>query len=132
MREEAENRLAWSQVHGIVQGAAGVAYVDLSPAVGHCYRVLAVYGTHDDNAASRDCLFALQQGSGLAMRDLFTARSDAIGVKLHLYSLCYFQAPLILRYGQTLRYGVAAIAAGKIASMIYTIEDQLGHEVYID
>jgi hypothetical protein len=132
MREEAENRLAWVQVHNIVQGTAGVAYVDLTPAVGHCYRILAAYGSHDDNAAARDCLFALQQGSGLAMRDLFTARSDAIGVKMHLYSLCYFQEPLILRYGQTLRYAVGAIGAGKIASMVYTIEDQRGHEVYID
>jgi hypothetical protein len=125
-----DDRLGWLQYHDIVFDAAH-AYVDWITPVGCVDKIIAAYGFHNDVAA-RNCLFALQQGAGLAMRDITTPVLLASGAYSHLYTEWTGRLPLILRAGHTLRFGVSALGGGKTASMIVTFERQKGHETYID
>lgn len=130
MNTENDQKLKWIQMTDAVEDAVN-DYVDFSAPLGYVRRILAAYGYHDDVAA-RDCMFAIQQGAGVAMRDLFTAVSIAASVKQHLYSNCFFQEPITLRQDQKLRFVVGSLGAGKKAIMVVCYEEQRGHELYID
>lgn len=104
-----------------------MAYVDYNPAAGFAERVCFATGWHDDNAAARDCSWAIIRGGGFT---LMTAISTAYNVYRQLYQDTYWRQPLILRPGITLRFNVVGIAAGKFANINIFTEQLAGDDTY--
>jgi hypothetical protein len=123
------NRLLARQRLFVVTNAVQ-AYVDLTPPVGSAYEVVWASGSHDEGAPL-NCLWALEAPAGGTFRDLCNTFALASATLSQFYASCYFQAPLVLRYGMSLRFATALKTAGKIAIITVDVNEWLGETPYV-
>lgn len=123
-----EDRLECKQRRILVAIATAVVYADVAPAQGQAWIIRHAYGWHDDDAGPLQCLWALDMGAGF--RDLCNAAGLALNVFNHLYTSVPCQGPLVLRFGQTLRFNAAAKANGHNVVIEMVIDEIVGEETY--
>jgi hypothetical protein len=114
----------------VIQSEPTAVYADITPLVGQAWQIIAGYGYHDEGAPLT-CLWALDSGDGSGFRDLCLGAALASGVYRHVYADVPCQLPLILRFGQTLRWNCAAKTPTKHAVIVLVIDEIVGETPYV-
>lgn len=109
-------------------GGAGSVTVDLTPPLGCRYLIQAAVGDHN-HAGAVNCQWVLIRAPIPTILLLDAVQAITTGVMSSLYNRCNFAHPLILRYGDTLRYS-ALVGAGELVTIHAVYLKLSGEEAY--
>lgn len=110
-----------------VTGAAAATYVSTGPAMGETWEILHAEGHHDDPAGTTDTYWAMVH-SGETFQ-ISEKENKAQWARSYLYDR-YKGQPLVLRYGDYLRFYGSITAAGKKYLMEIHYESRRGELGY--
>lgn len=114
---------------GTITGSAASTYVALTPSAGQTYKVIHAEAHTDDPANATDTYWAVYQG-GTAWQ-ISEKENKNQWARSYLYARAYYlPAPIVLHYGDSLRFYGSVTAAGKHYCMEYAIERRTGELGY--
>jgi hypothetical protein len=127
-------------INGYAEGPAGNTQCDLIVPQGYIYQILFAKGRHSDNTAARVCHFEILDllGGVVSLGSKSITNSESIPLYINDPSTNPLTTPFnlgwtgsyFLTYGSTIRFTVAAIAAGKQAFIDYVVRRIRGVEYW--
>jgi hypothetical protein len=104
-----------------------LVYVEYAPPIGTAIEVVAGYAWHGEGG-NLDCIWQFVDGVTVTNLDGWAVLAS--GAYRHLYARVPSALPLIIRYGQRLRFVANLKTITKIAYMVLVIDEYVGETPY--